>query len=75
MLNCVTVRQARRVLLGLIESSSVAVRLGESWQARSVALSYTRVWQCKLRYGKAGMVSCGRLGLGLFGSGRHGGDW
>ena len=56
VLNCVTVRQARRVLLGLIESSSVAVRLGESWQARSVALSYTRVWQCKLRYGKAGEV-------------------
>jgi len=32
------------------------LRLGELGQARSVALSYTRVWQCKLRYGKAGEV-------------------
>ena len=59
--------QVSCVFLGRGVLNCVTVR-----QARSVALSYTRVWQCRLRYGKAGMVSCGRLGLGLFGSGRCG---
>ena len=47
------------------------------WLGRCVGLGFGVLWCVPVIYGEAGkvrcdMVSCGRLGLGLFGPGRQG---